>query len=86
MTLGVLTLGFAIAALIAETVWALLVPAIAGLVLMWALAILHDGYIAADHPGIRPVSPRTSSTWRYTASSRRPTRQPSEGVFAHETR
>ncbi len=36
VTLGVLTLGFAIAALIAETVWALLVPAIAGLVLTWA--------------------------------------------------
>ena len=36
VTLGVLTLGFAIAALIAGTVWALLVPAMAGLVLMWA--------------------------------------------------
>ena len=44
-----LTLGFAIAALIAETVWALLVPAMAGLVLMWALAFLHDaGYVAAS--------------------------------------
>jgi hypothetical protein len=50
VTLGVLTLGFAIAALIAETVWALLVPAMAGLVLMWALAFLHDaGYVAREH-------------------------------------
>jgi len=47
VTLGVLTLGFATAALVAETVWALLVPAMAGLVLMWALALLHDaGYVA----------------------------------------
>jgi hypothetical protein len=50
VTLGVLTLGFAVAALIAETVWALLVPAMAGLVLMWALALLHDaGYLAPEH-------------------------------------
>ncbi len=50
VTLGVLTLGFAIAALIAETVWALLVPAMAGLVLMWALALLHDaGYVVPEH-------------------------------------
>ncbi len=50
VTLGVLTLGFAIAALIAETVWALLVPAMAGLVLIWALALLHDaGYLAPAH-------------------------------------
>ena len=50
VTLGVLTLGFAIAALIAETVWALLVPAMAGLVLLWALALLHDvGYLAREH-------------------------------------
>jgi hypothetical protein len=50
VTLGVLTLGFAIAALIAETVWALLVPAMAGLVIMWALALLHDaGYLAPGH-------------------------------------
>jgi hypothetical protein len=40
----------AIAALIAETVWALLVAALAGLVLMWALALLHDaGYVAPAH-------------------------------------
>ncbi len=52
VTLGVLTLGFAIAALITETVWALLVPAMAGLVLMWALALLHDaGYLAPGHVG-----------------------------------
>ena len=50
VTLGVLTLGFAIAALIAETVWALLVPAMAGLMLIWALALLHDaGYLAPAH-------------------------------------
>ncbi len=50
VTLGVLTLGFAIAALIAETVWALLVPAMVGLVLTWALALLHDaGYVAPAH-------------------------------------
>ena len=50
VTLGVLTLGFAIAALIAETVWALLAPAMVGLVLIRALAILHDaGYIAPEH-------------------------------------
>jgi hypothetical protein len=34
VTLAVLTLGFGVAALIAETVWALLVPMVAGLVLM----------------------------------------------------
>src|SRR5690242_589781 len=52
VTLGVLTLGFAIAALIAETVWVLLVPAMAGLVLMWALALMHDaGYVAPEHAG-----------------------------------
>ena len=50
VTLGVLTVRFAIAALIAETVWALLVPAMAGPVLIWALALLHDaGYVAAAH-------------------------------------
>ena len=50
VSLSVLTLGFAIAALIAETVWALLVPAMAGLVLMWALALLHvAGYVAPAH-------------------------------------
>lgn len=53
VTLGVLTIGFAIAALIAETVWALLVPATAGLVLMWALALLHDaGYVAPAHGAV----------------------------------
>jgi sensor histidine kinase regulating citrate/malate metabolism len=53
VTLGVLTLGFAIAALIAETVWALLVPAAAGLVLTWALAVLHDaGYVAPAHGSV----------------------------------
>ena len=50
VTLAVVTVGFGIAALIAETVWALLVPAMAGLVLMWALALLHDvGFVAPAH-------------------------------------
>ena len=50
VTLAVLTHGFAIAALIAETVWALLVPMVTGLVLMWGLALMHDaGYVAPDH-------------------------------------
>ena len=50
VSLSVLTLGFAIAALIAETVWALLVPMVTGLVLMWGLALMHDaGYVAPDH-------------------------------------
>jgi hypothetical protein len=50
VTLGVFTLGFAVAALVAETVWALLVPAMASLVLLWALALMHDaGYVAPEH-------------------------------------
>ena len=50
VTLGVLTLGFGIAALIVETSWALLVPMVAGLVLMWALVLMHDaGYLAPRH-------------------------------------
>ncbi len=50
VTLGVLTVGFGIAALIVETSWALLVPMVAGLVLMWALALMHDaGYLAPRH-------------------------------------
>jgi hypothetical protein len=50
VTLGVLTLGFGIAALIAETSWALLVPMVAGLVIIWAAALLHDaGYVASAH-------------------------------------
>src|ERR1051325_1136194 len=36
VTLGALTLGSGIAALIAETSWALLVPMVAGLVIIWA--------------------------------------------------
>ena len=48
--LGVLTLGLAIAALIVETSWALLVPMMAGLVLMWGLALIRDaGYVATGH-------------------------------------
>jgi hypothetical protein len=47
VTLGVLTLGFGIAALVVETSWALLVPMVAGLVIIWAAGLLHDaGYIA----------------------------------------
>jgi hypothetical protein len=50
VSLAVLTLGFGIAALVAETTWALLVPMVAGLVLMWALALVHDaGYVAPGH-------------------------------------
>ena len=50
MTLGVLTLGLAIAALIVETSWALLVPMMADLVLMWALALIRDAsYVATGH-------------------------------------
>jgi hypothetical protein len=50
VALGVLTIGFAITALIAETMWALLVPAMASLALLWALALVHDaGYLAPEH-------------------------------------
>jgi fatty acid desaturase len=50
VTLAVITIGFAVAALIAETMWWLLVPMVAGLVLMWALALMHDaGYVAPTH-------------------------------------
>jgi hypothetical protein len=50
VSLAVLTLGFGIVALVAETTWALLVPMVAGLVLMWALALVHDaGYLAPGH-------------------------------------
>ena len=50
VTLGVLTLGLAIAALIVETSWALLVPMMAGLMLMWGLALIRDaGYVATGH-------------------------------------
>jgi hypothetical protein len=50
MTLIVLTLGFGIAALIAETTWWLLVPMLAGLVIMWILALMHDaGYAPRRH-------------------------------------
>ena len=50
VTLGVLTLGFGIAALVAETAWALLVPMVAGLVIIWAAGLLHGaGYIAPAH-------------------------------------
>ena len=51
MTLGVLTLG--IAALIAETTWALLVPMVAGLVIMWAAGLLHDAGYIAPAPAVR---------------------------------
>lgn len=45
--LAVITLGTGIAALVAETYWVLLVPMVAGLVVMWALALLRD---ASDDP------------------------------------
>ena len=45
--LAAVTIGFAIAALVAETSWALLVPMVAGIVVVWALAVAHDaGYLA----------------------------------------
>jgi uncharacterized membrane protein len=48
IALAVITIGLAIAALIAENVWALLVPAVAGVVIVWALALAHDaGYLPA---------------------------------------
>jgi hypothetical protein len=48
IALAVLTIGLAVAALIAENVWALLVPAVAGVVIVWALALAHDaGYLSA---------------------------------------
>jgi hypothetical protein len=39
---GIVTLGFGIAALIAETSWALLVPMVAGMVVLWALGLTED--------------------------------------------
>lgn len=50
VTLAVVAIGFGIAALIAEATWWLLVPMVAGLVIMWALALMHDaGYVAPTH-------------------------------------
>ena len=40
--LAIVTVGFGVAALIAETTWALLVPMVAGLVAVWLLGVLHD--------------------------------------------
>jgi hypothetical protein len=45
--LALITLGTGIAALVAETYWVLLVPMVAGLVVMWALALLRDAGLAA---------------------------------------
>ena len=53
MTLGVLTVGFGIAALIAETTWALLVPMVASLVITWAAALLHDADSIAPAHAVR---------------------------------
>ena len=52
-TLGVLTVGFGIAALIAETTWALLVPMMAGLVTIWAAALMHDARYIAPARAVR---------------------------------
>ena len=49
VTLGALTLGFGIAALIAETSWALLVPMVAGLVIIWAAALLLTPVTSRPH-------------------------------------
>lgn len=44
--LAVITIAVAVAALVAENVWALLVPMVAGVVIVWALALAHDaGYL-----------------------------------------
>ena len=43
--LAVVAIGFGVAALIAETTWALLVPMVGGLVAVWLLAVLHDAGI-----------------------------------------
>jgi hypothetical protein len=48
--LAVGTVGVGIAALVAETNWALLVPMMAGIVLTWALAMLHDAGLLAAQP------------------------------------
>ena len=56
VTPTVITIGFGIAALIAETVWALLVPMVAGLVLMWALALTHDAGFVVHRAGPRPLA------------------------------
>jgi hypothetical protein len=39
---GLVALGFGVAALIAETSWALLVPLVAGIVILWALGLTED--------------------------------------------
>lgn len=45
--IAVAGLGFAVAALVAETSWVLLVPMIVGIVVAWALLVAHDaGYLA----------------------------------------
>lgn len=44
--LAVVSLGFGVAALVAETTWFLLVPMVAALLVFWALAVVHDaGYL-----------------------------------------
>ena len=40
--LAVIAVGFGVAALIAENSWPLLVPMVAGLVMVWLLGVLHD--------------------------------------------
>ena len=48
--LAAITIGVAVAALIAGNVWALLVPMVAGVVIVWALALAHDaGYLSDRH-------------------------------------
>lgn len=48
--LAAITIGVAVAALIAENVWALLVPMVAGVVIVWVLALAHDaGYLSSGH-------------------------------------
>ncbi|SRR6266496_970570 len=47
---AIVGIGFGVAALIAENTWGLLVPMVAGIVVLWALGVLHDGGYLARRP------------------------------------
>lgn len=50
VTVALVTVGFGLAALVAETMWVLLVPMVAGLAVLSMIALLHDaGYLARHH-------------------------------------
>jgi ferredoxin len=55
VVIGLLTLGFGIAALIVETSWALLVPMMIGVVILWAMALMHDAGYLAPEQATRPA-------------------------------